>query len=246
MELSTKETKEYCHFKYKNKPFYFYVPNGPCLWRVQTITSKEPWTIEWIETFDSSDVFWDVGANVGMYTIYAAVMMGVRTFAFEPEAANYKVLNENIRVNNLTDIVRAYCIGISDKFSIGELSVFNIETGSSNHQVTPRDRSAFIQGITTYTLDQLCEHLPKPTRLKIDVDGVEPLIVNGGLNIALPNVKSIMIELNTYDRPYKPNTFDTVKPILESQGFRWDPSVSKRSVHKDGDFQGTGEHLFTR
>lgn len=246
MDLSTQEQKQYCAVPIGDKRIKFFTPNGACLWRAQTLKTKEPWTLEWIDTFDSDDVFWDVGANVGVYTLYAAVIKGVKTFAFEPESANYRVLNENIRINNVTPIVRSYCIGLSNTFSFGELSLSQIETASSNHQVRPRKQSAFIQGIVTYTLDMLTEHLPKPTKLKIDVDGIEPLIIQGGLGVALPNVKSMMVELYSGNSASMTNTLSIVKPILEQHGFTWVTEISNRSVHKDGRYEGMGEHLFTR
>ena len=64
-------------------------------------------------------------------------------------------------------------MGISDKVSMGDLGLSIIETGSSNHQVRPKQNPAFVQGVVTYPLDILCNYLPKPTRLKIDVDGIE-------------------------------------------------------------------------
>ncbi|MDC3266431.1 FkbM family methyltransferase [bacterium] len=246
VKLNTVESKEYCSIPVGDKRINFFIPNGPCLWRAQTLKTKEPWTLEWIDSFDKDDIFWDVGANVGVYTLYAAVMKGVKTFAFEPEAANYRVLNENIRINKVTPIVRAYCMGISDKVSMGDLGLSIIETGSSNHQVRPKQNPAFVQGVVTYPLDILCNYLPKPTRLKIDVDGIEHLIVKGGLNIALPNVKSIMVELYSGDHPNIPNTYNVVRPMLEQNGFKLVQEVSDRSVHKEDPYKNMGEHLFTR
>ena len=95
-------------------------------------------------------------------------------------------------------------------------------------------------------MDILCEHLPKPTKLKIDVDGIEPAIIDGGLNVALPHVNSLMVELYSGNQSNMLNTFNIVKPILEQHGFTWVKEVSDRSTHKDGQYEGMGEHLFTR
>src|SRR4029077_1974122 len=81
-------------------------------WRVDTLFEKEPITIEWISNFKSDDVLVDVGANVGMYTVWAAKTRGVRVFAFEPEAQNFALLNRNIFFNDLGDSVNAYCLAI--------------------------------------------------------------------------------------------------------------------------------------
>jgi len=43
------------------------------LWRSQTLFTKEPEMIEWIDSIDSGSTFWDIGANIGLYSIYGAV-----------------------------------------------------------------------------------------------------------------------------------------------------------------------------
>ncbi len=48
-------------------------PNPICKYRVNTFSSKEPETLDWIDSFNSDDVFWDIGANIGIYSIYAAL-----------------------------------------------------------------------------------------------------------------------------------------------------------------------------
>src|SRR5919106_6075149 len=78
----------------------FSTPNAFTLWRVQSIYEKEPWTLEWIASFEPASILVDVGANVGMYTIWAAATRRARVYAFEPEAQNYATLNRNIMLNN--------------------------------------------------------------------------------------------------------------------------------------------------
>lgn len=240
MELSTKEHKEYFVYIKNNKTILFYVPNGPCLFRAMTLETKEPWTLEWIDSFNSDDVLWDVGANVGIYSIYAAALKGIKVYSFEPEAANYNVLNENIRVNKLDDKVKAYCIAVSDTNNFSYLTLSKIETASSGHQFGG-GAGAFRQGCLSLSLDHLYNILPPPNHIKIDVDGLEPLIVSGGINKLLPSVKSIMIEL--CDK--KPGRL-SIKETLIGLGFTWHRDVAERSTHKRGRFKGVGEHLFTR
>lgn len=240
MDLKTKERKEYYRLKHNKKDILFYVPNGPCLYRAITLKSKEPWTLEWIDSFSDGDVLWDVGANVGVYSIYAAATKNIKVYAFEPEAANYNILNENIRVNKLDSLVQAYCIAVSDKEQFSHLSLSKIETAASGHQFNGQS-GAFRQGSLSFSLDYLYRVLRAPTHLKIDVDGIEPLIINGGLANTLPNVKSIMIELCDQ----KPGRL-SIKDALIDLGFTWHKDIADRSVHKDGDFKGVGEHLFTR
>src|SRR5688572_2023380 len=85
----------------------FLTPNSHCAWRVQTLYTKEPDTIAWINRMKPGDVLFDVGANMGQYSLLAA-QRGVRVHAFEPEAQNFALLVRNIIVNNLTDPVTAW------------------------------------------------------------------------------------------------------------------------------------------
>ena len=52
--------------------FKFAAPNALCKWRYETFSSKEPETLEWINAMPSESVLWDIGANVGLYSVYAA------------------------------------------------------------------------------------------------------------------------------------------------------------------------------
>ena len=57
---------------HQNVELKLFVPDELNDWRAITFASKEPETLAWIETFENSSVFWDVGANIGLYSIYAA------------------------------------------------------------------------------------------------------------------------------------------------------------------------------
>ena len=63
--------------------------------RAETFFTKEPDTIEWIESFDKNDVFLDIGANIGIYSLYAAKNVS-KVWAIEPESLNFAMLNLNI------------------------------------------------------------------------------------------------------------------------------------------------------
>ncbi len=57
---------------HQGSQFTFAVPNGLCRYRADTFSSKEPETLAWIDNFSENSIFWDIGANVGLYSIYAA------------------------------------------------------------------------------------------------------------------------------------------------------------------------------
>jgi hypothetical protein len=81
------------------------------MWRVHTLRTKEPETIDWIEGFAPGSTFWDVGASIGVYSLYAAAL-GHRVIAFEPDANQYAQLIRNIAKSDLGDHVQAFHMAI--------------------------------------------------------------------------------------------------------------------------------------
>ena len=61
-----------------------------------TFLTKEPDTIEWIESFENEMVFWTVGANIGIFSCFAAKEKQAKTYAFEPSTFNLEILSKNI------------------------------------------------------------------------------------------------------------------------------------------------------
>ena len=101
----------------RDKQIKFYCLNDMTVGRARTLFIKEPETIEWIDTFEEGDVLWDIGANVGVYSLYAAIIKKADVLSFEPSASNYFILNKNIEINDLSEKVRAFCIAFSDSRS---------------------------------------------------------------------------------------------------------------------------------
>ena len=240
-----------CEVEHAGARMIFSTPNSGTKWRVDTILSKEPVTLEWIAGFRRTDILVDVGANVGMYTIWAAATRGVKVFAFEPEAQNFALLNRNILFNALQEDVKAYCIGLSDKAGLTQLHMANVLPGGSCHALgEPIDykyeplRVMFTQGSIAARLDDLVGsgEIPMPTHIKIDVDGIEPKVVAGARDtLKNPAVRSALIELNL-------NLADHRELVREFDGlgFRHDPAQVERSMRRDGSFKGVAEHVFTR
>ena len=82
--------------KHKNLEFDFYVPNRLNFFRVDTFSTKEPETLEWIDTFKKKSVFWDIGANIGLYSCYAVKRADCQVYAFEPSVFNLELLAKKI------------------------------------------------------------------------------------------------------------------------------------------------------
>ncbi len=229
----------------------FSTPSKFTVWRAQSIRTKEPCTLEWIETFQPGEVMVDVGANVGMYTIWAAATRQARVYAFEPEAQNYALLNRNIRINKLADRVIAYCLGLSDTAGLSQLHMADMRVGGSCHSVgEPLDfkleplNSAFVQGCAAAVLDDLIwgGSIPMPAHIKIDVDGFEHKVIAGARRILRdPAVKSLLIETNQNLPEHRAMVAE-----LGALGFTFDPAQVGRAERKEGAFKGVAEYVFRR
>jgi FkbM family methyltransferase len=240
-----------CEIAHNGTRMVFATPTTGTKWRVDTIHQKEPCTLEWIAAFDAADVLVDVGANVGMYTIWAAATRGTRVFAFEPESANYALLNRNIFINNLQDRVSAYCMGLSDAAGLTALHMGLVGVGQSCHSVGEAldykhdpMAAAFRQGCIVSRLDDLVSTgaIPMPNHIKIDVDGFEPKVIAGARS-TLKNaaVRSVLVELNL-------NLADHAAIVedMKDLGFWCSRDQVKRAMRQDGAFKGLAEHVFKR
>ena len=103
---------------HKQIKMFFYVPNPLNKYRIKTFSTKEPETLAWIDSFKKNSVFWDVGANIGLYSIYAAKASSCKVFAFEPSVFNLELLAKNININNLSLQIAIFPIALSNKSGI--------------------------------------------------------------------------------------------------------------------------------
>ena len=171
-------------------------------YRVKTIFEKEPGTINWINNFKKDDIFWDIGANIGIYTIYAAIKSKVKVYSFEPMPLNYKNLFINISLNKLEERVMPFCLVLNDKNISSYLYIKWFEEGFAGTSFnTPLE----ISNTKGFKIKQFCINidtlvyklgLPCPNYLKIDVDGNDFLVLKGAKKVTKdPKLKSILIEL---------------------------------------------------
>ena len=165
--------------------------------RVDRMFNKEPETIAWIKSMHQSSVFYDVGANIGLYTIYAAVKRQCTTYSFEPHAANFKSVIENIEANKLTNS-HAYPVAINKNFGLSSMAVKNLYSGVADNIVD--SLSEIYHGVVSISLDNVVGKniLPQPDYIKVDVDGFERNVFEGSQRV-FKNAKSILIEIDQKD-----------------------------------------------
>lgn len=142
-----------------------------------------------LRSLREEDLFVDIGANIGSYSILASGVVGAKTISFEPIPSTFEYLTKNLLINNLTSKVNAICMGLSDK--VGKLN-FTSNLDTVNH-ITRDDISAISVPVSTLNLILKDNH---PTIIKIDVEGYEIPVLNGGSRI-LDSSKLIAILIET-------------------------------------------------
>ncbi len=171
--------------------------------RADTYASKEPETIRWLrDRLRDDDVFYDVGANIGLYSLFAARLRpACRVYAFEPESHNFSSLCRNVLLNRLENVTPC-AFPLSDREGFELLHVYGLEPGAALHSLgspSPlRDGPPTIrEGVLATTLDACVTRarLPPPSLLKLDVDGIEEKILTGAAaTLATGRLRSILVE----------------------------------------------------
>ncbi len=180
------------------------------LLRANLLETKEPETLAWIDSFDNGDTLFDIGANVGVFSLYAALHRNCDVFAFEPESKNYACLNQNIYLNNASEQIKALNLGLHDRTCIEYLRLNNLESGSALHSLGEAIDwrkeayiSKFNQAVLAFSLDEFIETFATkiPNHIKLDVDGNELKIIHGAQKtLSNSTLKSILVELNINDK----------------------------------------------
>lgn len=193
-----------------NKKVNFFAPNFITKWRVDSFYSKEPETLEWINGFDNKNkiIFWDIGANIGLYSIYAAHrFQNIEITAFEPSTSNLRILSRNISINKLSDKIKINPFPLTNKdneflhmqeseFIEGwSMNSFGKNIDFEGKSFVPKNKYKVYGTSINYLLEN--KILELPDYIKIDVDGIEHLILKGGLHfLKEKKIKSISVELN--------------------------------------------------
>jgi len=187
--------------KNKRCEIKFFIPNTRTRQRADTLLTKEKDTIKWINDLEEGTTLYDIGSNVGIYSVYFLAINKGSIVCFEPSFSNLMLLSKNINLNKFDK----RCVVISNPlYKINTIKDFTFSTDDFGHSgASVNDNYAAslanfsIQTMTT-TLDHLHDEkiLTKiPGAIKIDVDGNEEKILRGGKKvISNKNCKTIIIE----------------------------------------------------
>lgn len=165
-----------------------------------------------------NDLFADVGANVGSYTLLASGVCGAASIAIEPIPNTFENLMSNIKVNNLQALVKTFNVGIGSRrgklLFTNNYDVMN-KVVSENHNLTDPEHTTLVEVIP---LDELLKNHP-PLLLKIDVEGYEQEVISGA-NEILQNstLRAVIIELSALKNTHG-FSYEKTNDLLINNGF---------------------------
>lgn len=203
-------------------------PNAVCRFRARTFSTKEPETLDWIDEFGGSGAFYDIGANVGLYSIYYALRHDGMVYAFEPSVFNLGILARNIALNGVSDRVTIVPNPLTSANQIAPFHLTNTDEGGAlstfGKTVGPSGQEfAEVMHYDTigFSLDFMVQNKllgDPPTLMKIDVDGLEHFILRGAEStLRNPLLRTILIEVDDSHRVLT----EDVSSFLWTAGFRF-------------------------
>lgn len=230
----------------------FLTPNRVCDFRVETFATKEPETLAWIDKFGGEGAFYDVGANVGLYSVYYAKRHTGNVYAFEPSVFNLSLLARNAAANEVGNRIVIVPTPLTANEEISQFRLTSTQMGAalSSFGLDVGFDGNPIQAILEYTtlgvsLDFLVRHAlvaEPPVLLKIDVDGIEPLILRGASEILdSPSLKSVLIEVNNEVKEFA----QLIESSLHSHGFEL-VDVVHGSMFNGTKFSSIGNQIWIR
>ena len=239
-----------------NKKVNFFVPNQITQWRVETFFTKEPETLEWIDSFSDNKkiIFWDVGANIGLYSIYAALKYpDIEIISFEPSTSNLRILSRNISINQLEEKIKInqlpltkdqnqYLMFEESEFIEGSaINTFGAGIDFEEKPMQPKNRyKIFGTNINHLIKNNI---LSIPNYIKIDVDGIEHLILEGASDhLDNSEIRSMSIELN---ENFKDQVNGVLK-IMDKSNFRFKHKKRASILDDSHKFSKTFNYIFEK
>lgn len=202
--------------------------------RAMGALDREPDTISWIDGFSPEDIFMDIGSNVGVFTLYAAVVRGAQVIACDPLPQNHRALNQNAVINGVSEQITAICAAVSDRPSISALMIPAIADtaggagatfGESYDNYQREIDISYRLNTIGVSVDDLVERfgMAVPNHIKMDIDGIQDKVIAGAANtLKNPALKSLMLELQPVNEAHNRKVYDTVMKVMSDAGFALD------------------------
>lgn len=190
------------------------------------------------------DLFVDIGANIGSYTILASGAVGAECISVEPIPSTFYLLNENINLNRLTGHVEALNIGIGEDEGILR---FTAGLDTVNHVLCNSEKNVKTVEVPVRPLNDLLAN-QEPLLIKIDVEGFETNVVSGAYKVlSRPSLLAVILELNGSGDRYGFDEVSLHKKMLSFgfSTFTYSP-FERRLISLGGKKSNSGNTLYVR
>lgn len=230
-----------------------YVGNARLRLWAENMERIEPEILDWIDGFEPHTVLYDLGASIGLFSIYAAIKAQAQVVAIEPEAQNFAAMELNHYLNreHLPHPLITLNLALSDTTGMGKVYCRFYGAGEHvkilDHSETRDTKEGFkpahVQSVMKQPLDRVVSDfgLPLPSHVKIDVDGSELQVLTGASRtLSNRSIKSVFIEI------YEPDGKSTAETaLLDRLGFHLAQKVPVARL-SGGVYHGLFNCVFTR
>jgi FkbM family methyltransferase len=216
-------------------------------WRAASC-AKEPWTVNWLrDAVGPGDVLYDIGANVGTFSLVAAKHCGAHVVAFEPGYSSFARLCENIQLNGCQHAIVPVPLPLADTSGMVGFKYRSVDPGQSRHRLKPAAwrfrrtspaEGRYEQPVLAIPLDDAVSRfrLPPPNHLKVDVDGAEDRVLAGARRtLRSRTLRTVLIEVDRANWTH-------VATLLEDAGLVLHQRFEREKKKEEAPLYG----LFTR
>jgi FkbM family methyltransferase len=166
-----------------------------------------------------NDLFLDIGANIGSYTVLASSVCGARSIAIEPDPGTVVLLRRNVEANGIADRVEIIETALGAASGVAR---FSIGLDTTNRVVA--DTSQNSREVRLASLDSIVGHR-RPTMIKIDVEGYEAAVLKGARE-TLKMESLLAVETETSDR-------EVISALSEAGFERWHYDPARRELSRE-------------
>lgn len=239
--------------EFRGQNLRFYASGSTAFHRVDTFLTKEPEIFEWFDSFAQPDrCLYDIGANVGLYSVVAAKSYGCSVVSFEPSVFNLGQLVKNINVNEMSNSIKVVPIALARSSGFGmfrlasteegaALNAFDVDYGFDGERLNHSVEYATI-GITLDDFVALGMVDEFPSLIKIDVDGAEHEILEGARKV-LSDVRCISVYVEVNDQ-FRQHSVGVAK-VLHDCGFRME-SKNQSNEFLDTPFESSYNQIWVK
>ncbi len=176
----------------------------------RSIFYYEEETLNWIEQFNEGEIFWDIGACTGVYSILASKKK-LKSYAFEVDFPTFNICKKNINLNKVDNLCKSFNILIGEDTKLVNLDINKIAAISKTPIINDKSDNMLM----SFKLDDLInfEGFDAPNYVKIDVERTEDKLFKGGKKFfQLESIKSIMVEISN-------DNFEFINNFLKERNF---------------------------